>query len=542
MRPMSAFKRQMNSIFSSNKQDEVPREVPVAAVETARKSELLHITIFPFQNLSNDTDCNFIGYGIAEALYSKLAHVRGVHVIERSQLLAAVEKLNDVSYVVTDPSRALRLGMTFGARTVVYGSFEKTEKSIKISATLASQKISPSTSHREVSGVYSDIFDLQSELALKLISALGIPINGTVVSTINRPEHNSINEYEWNSRGIESVDVSQDEDEAIYCFNQAIMLNGDQADMFLNLAIAYGCRCDYPRAIRTLDMAVSLEPRSCRAYNNRGAVYIRMGDYGRAISDYNKVIELNPDFPAAFNNRGSVYYEKHDYRKAIADFTQAIKLNPDYALAHYNRGIASEMTQDVNSAIADYSMAIELNPDYSAAYNNRGVAYSSIGNDDLAIADYNRVIELNPESATAYNNRGNLHLKKGNHANALDDYSKAISLNPDSSEAYCNRANVYYGIGDTDRAIIDYTAAINLNCDYYGAYLNRGFVYESIGDKESAHEDFRKAIELDCKQFQDLAMHEHAQDPANDGSEDDWAGLLSETDPYNLDDSQDESH
>ncbi|MHB1456854.1 MAG: tetratricopeptide repeat protein [Armatimonadota bacterium] len=542
MRPMTAFKRQINSIFSTNKQEDDPHEVVVAAVDTVKKPELQYITIFPFQNLSDDKDCNFIGYGIAEALYSKLSHVRGVHVIERSQLLTAVEMLNGVSYVVTDPSKALRLGMTFGARTVVYGSYEKTDKSIKISATLASQRISPATSHREVSGIYSDIFDLQSELALNLISALGVPINGTVVSTINQPEHNSINEYEWNSRGIESVDISQDEDEAIYCFNQAIMLNGDQADMFLNLAIAYGCRCDYTRAIRTLDMAVGLEPRSCRAYNNRGSVYLRMGDYGRAISDYNKVIELNPEFPAAFNNRGSVFYEKNDYRKAIADFTHAIRLNPDYALAHYNRGIAYGMMQDFDSAIADYSMAIDLNPDYSSAYNNRGVAYTSVGNDDLAISDYNRVIELNPESATAYNNRGNLHLKKGNHVNALNDYSKAISLNPKSSEAYCNRANVYYENDDTSHAIADYTTAIELNCDYYGAYLNRGFVYESIGEKESAQNDFRKAIELDCKHFQDLVMNEQAKDPDDDGLEDEWADLLSEPDPYNLNDAPNESH
>jgi tetratricopeptide (TPR) repeat protein len=253
---------------------------------------------------------------------------------------------------------------------------------------------------------------------------------------------------------------------------------------------------DPKKAIEYLSNAIKLQPDAANPYVNRGLVYHELGQYRRAIEDYSEAIRLKPDDAGAYNNRGNAYSKLGKYQDAIKDFNEAIRLKPDLAMAYHNRGLAYHKLCQYQRAIEDYNNAIRLKPDYSDAYNNRGSAYNDLGKYQRAIEDYSEAIRLKPDDAGAYNNRGSAYNDFGKYQRAIEDYSEAIHLKPDYANAYNNRGSSYNDLGKYQRAIEDYNEAIRLKPDLAMAYHNRGLAYYKLGQQQRAIEDYNNVIRL----------------------------------------------
>ncbi|MBI5886727.1 MAG: tetratricopeptide repeat protein [Deltaproteobacteria bacterium] len=158
--------------------------------------------------------------------------------------------------------------------------------------------------------------------------------------------------------------------------------------------LAFGKSEDYDNAIEAFSQAIEFEPYYVVAYIVRGVAYNMKGQYDRAIKDYNKTISLKPDYAEAYHFRGVAYANKDQYDKAIKDYNKAISLKPDYAEAYYVRGNAYYMKDQYGKAIEDFNKAISLKPDYGLAYFGRGLAYSMKREYKKAIADSKKACEL----------------------------------------------------------------------------------------------------------------------------------------------------
>ena len=255
------------------------------------------------------------------------------------------------------------------------------------------------------------------------------------------------------------------------------------------------------KAIEYLSNAIRLQKDYADAYVNRGIAYYGLGQYQRAIDDYSKVILLQPSAADTYNNRGIVYNNLGQNQRAIEDFNEAIRLKPNYARAYYNRGIAYYSVGQNQRAIEDFNEAIRLKPDFANACIFRGNVYYSLEQYERAVEDYNKAIYLKPDDALAYGNRGTLYNNLGQYQPAIEDYNEAIRLKPEYAESYNNRGNVYNNLGQYKRAIEDYNQAIRLKPEYVTAYKNRGGVYLMHGgNKKLGCRDAQKACALgDCK-------------------------------------------
>ncbi len=71
------------------------------------------------------------------------------------------------------------------------------------------------------------------------------------------------------------------------------------ARMLNNLKGSYFRRQNYPRVLRLVEMALSIDPGSRQELRDRGMVYLLMGRYHQALSDFHTFIALSPpDDPA----------------------------------------------------------------------------------------------------------------------------------------------------------------------------------------------------------------------------------------------------
>ena len=162
----------------------------------------------------------------------------------------------------------------------------------------------------------------------------------------------------------------------------------------------------YEDAITAYNEAIRLQPDFANAYVNRGLAKEKLGQYESAIMDYSSAIEIDPTLAGAYNNRGSAKRKLGQHFLALEDLNTAIQLDPRYVKAYVNRGNAKNSLGHPNEALEDFNTALDLDPDSAEAYNNRGVAKAALMQLPDAIKDFDTAIELNPELANAYYSRG----------------------------------------------------------------------------------------------------------------------------------------
>jgi len=184
------------------------------------------------------------------------------------------------------------------------------------------------------------------------------------------------------------------------------------------------------QAVADFTQAIRLDPNNANFYIERGSTYSGMGDFDRTIADYTQAIRLNPNNATAYSNRGLTYSEIGDLDRAITDFNEAIRLDPNYDSAYDGRGGVYLFKREYDKAIADYSRVIQLNPNFAEAYETRGIAYLFKGDNDRAIIDFTHVIRLKPNFANSYWARGRAYHNKGDLDRAITDYEAALQIDP----------------------------------------------------------------------------------------------------------------
>jgi tetratricopeptide (TPR) repeat protein len=193
---------------------------------------------------------------------------------------------------------------------------------------------------------------------------------------------------QWKENGNKSQNV----DEKISCYTQAIRLDPNFADAYYNRGNARAIKGDLDGAIEDLTNAIRLKPDDTDAYGCRGVAYSSKGDYNNAIKDCNEAIRIRPKDANTYNNRGIVNVRKGDLSNAIRDFNEAIRLKPN-AGYYYNRGNARLKQGDLDGAIKDYSEAAHLQPDMVDAYWGLGLAWDAKQEYFLAAVNYQKYFD-----------------------------------------------------------------------------------------------------------------------------------------------------
>ena len=160
---------------------------------------------------------------------------------------------------------------------------------------------------------------------------------------LTAPGGRELSSQEWFKWGKASRDLS-DFDTAIHCYNQAIRLDPDYAEPYVERGYAYFAKGDLSQAYENANQAIRLAPNLAVAYTNRGTIRAMSGDVNGAIADFSQAIRFAPTVAMHYRNRAYAFITNGNNKEALDDFQKYLDRGG---------GIQNEDQKEVEEIIRD---------------------------------------------------------------------------------------------------------------------------------------------------------------------------------------------
>lgn len=183
--------------------------------------------------------------------------------------------------------------------------------------------------------------------------------------------------------------------EAIVTLEKSISLEKDSNTLNF-LSLAYKHENDYEKAKETLKEAISLNPNDPDLWINLGTLYTDMNQIEKAFESYKKAVLLDKNNSLAWNNLGRVYAKKNMRGEATNCYDNAIKINPLDKIAIYNKAIELRKINKIDEALEMYNKAIEIDNNFAYAWFNKGICLMQAGNEIEGQKCMNKAIQIDP--------------------------------------------------------------------------------------------------------------------------------------------------
>jgi protein O-GlcNAc transferase len=283
---------------------------------------------------------------------------------------------------------------------------------------------------------------------------------------------------------------------AVRHMEAALKINPRSFSAYNNRGVALEKLKSYDSALASYEAAIALKSDDAETFYNRGNVLKELKRHDEALASYDKAIALKSNYAGAFYNRGNALVALSRFEEAAASYQRTIALAPDHAQAWLNRGMALGQLRRLEEALANYNDLIARRPDHAGAFYNRGLVLAGLKRFEEALASYDCAIAIRPDDAEAFNNRGNALSALKRFEEALASYEKAIALDPACADAFSNRGNALRELKRPGEALASCEQAIALDPDHADAWINRGIALAELKRFEEALSSYDRAVSL----------------------------------------------
>ena len=311
------------------------------------------IAVMPFVNMTGDQKQDFFCDGLTESLISALSKVPELFVISRESTFSYKGKGAKISQVSEE----------LGVQYVVEGSVQMAGDRVRVTV----QLIDALKGHHLWSERYDrsmkDLFDLQDEMILKILTELRVTITG-VPRTRTRGTDNlqaRLKLYEGVGYGRQGTKEANAEAQRLY--QEAIALDPNWAMSYANLAhslhmgLFYGAS-ESPKetlsnAMKAAQKAVEVDNSSAEAHAALCGILLGMRQHEKAIEAGERAVTLDPNNNWPLANLAMCLFYAGRSEESLPLSRQAMRLNPFgvgsfrmFALAcretgRYDEGIAA---------------------------------------------------------------------------------------------------------------------------------------------------------------------------------------------------------
>jgi Tfp pilus assembly protein PilF len=248
--------------------------------------------------------------------------------------------------------------------------------------------------------------------------------------------------------------------EAIYFYEKILNISPGNPHAIHYLGVACHQLDQHDLALKYLETAVSLKPKSSETFNHYGNALIKVQNFEAAEAAFRQALTLYPSNAEAQFNLGTLIISGHELQnqvdtiaaaraiEAVQLFRQATALNPNeptWQLELANALIELDEKLEAQQIVDDI---IAKEPNLAKAYFIR--AKTTLGDGDLT-----KCILLSPASHRALNNLGVIKLKQSDLNAVVPLYKKASIIAPNDPSVRWGLANGLLTTGNLKKGWIE---------------------------------------------------------------------------------------
>jgi adenylate cyclase len=380
------------------------------------------IAVLPFTNMSEDPKQEYFSDGLTEEIITALSKTPQMFVIARNSTFSYKGK----------PVKVQQVAEELGVRYVLEGSVRESDNRLRITAQLIDALTGRHLWAERYDRDLKDIFALQDEITLNILSALAVKLTKGEQATIRRKDTDNLEAY----------------------------LKVLQAGWYSHRMTKEG----HFRARQLAEEAMALDPEYASPYIILALHHIRDVFFGwsksrkksleQALELAQKAIALDDSFPRCYVLLSTIYMFKKQYERAIAEAERAIALDPNGADAYSMLGTVLHMVGRQQEAIMPLEKAIRINPMAPSIYFRRlGTAYRDIGRYEEAIVQLKKAISLSPDSLYPHIGLATTYSLAGRDEEARSEVSEVLRIQPKFSLQSFAKRVAFKNKADIDRIV-----------------------------------------------------------------------------------------
>ncbi|MDQ3626925.1 MAG: hypothetical protein M3372_07325 [Verrucomicrobiota bacterium] len=287
------------------------------------------IAVLPFENLSRDPENAFFATGVQDEILTRLAKVGELKVISRTS----------TQQYQSRPGNLREIAQQLGVAHIVEGSVQRAADSVRVNVQLIKADTDAHLWAETYDRKLSEIFEVQSDIALQIAKALEAKLTGRERSEIVTVGTTNQQAYDAYLRGL-ALDTAQTGEEtriSLESFRKAVELDPDFALAWAALANRESFRYfsnnrtpeQLARARNAMEMAMKLQPDASESYAAAGSFYYYCPqNFDRALEMLAKARARAPNNAFVLMVTGAVKRRQGKVDESIALMRQAGILDP----------------------------------------------------------------------------------------------------------------------------------------------------------------------------------------------------------------------
>lgn len=374
------------------------------------------IAVLPFKLLSDEPDKQYLADGMMDAITLHLSKIRDLRVMSRT----SVEQYNRT----TKTTR--QIGKELDVEYLLEGSFQKFGDKTKLIVQLIKAKEEKHAWANEYDSKWSDVFSLQSDVAVTIARELNAIISPEEKRLIEKIPTNNLQAYDYYLLGehLRSQHTPESLRNAKTYYEKSLGADPGFIKAYSGLANCYGNLAfwtnlrpeeAYPPALKLAQTALGLDSLFAEAYNIIGMVDLYYNfDFVSAEKNYKRAMELDPDNLENYRLYSELLFDNGQFYKAVEMNSRALAIDPIYPFWDFNYGLYLYYVHQKDSAVSHLTKMSER---YPVCHFSLGIINCMEGEYKMAIEELKKIAsDFSPVVITylglAYSKSGDLYETK----------------------------------------------------------------------------------------------------------------------------------
>jgi serine/threonine protein kinase/tetratricopeptide (TPR) repeat protein len=421
------------------------------------------LAVFHFDNLSDDTQLDWLETGLTDMLVTNLSQSPTLRVLSTSRLYQLLDELGQRDASAISAEVVGEVARRADVATALVGSFVRAGSQLRIQAQLQDPASGEVLASERVEGDAEEgLFELVDELTARIRSRLQLQAMAEGADQkLEDVTTSSVDAYRYFVQGMHHHERLE-EHEARALLEKAVSADPGFAMAHAKLSVVNANLGDMPRArefaARALERSERLPP--AERYYIEGRYYsLDPATFNKAVAAYRAAVDAVPDLTAARNNLAQLLLQSRRYDEALGHLEELRRRGMSFPGTYMSLAeayVASGQPQRAEEALDEY---VARFPDRAAGFENLGLFLVTRGRYEDALAAYDRAGALDSRNFKSDFGHFVVHALEGRwleaEANARDLTKSSIAKERWQGGAALSVLALYDGDLSTARAITD---------------------------------------------------------------------------------------